>query len=243
MGQQRKILALHGIYRMIGRIRNIIRSDSGFSLLEIVVALAIGSIVMVMINSAHRTVLSSVKNVTQVAQFYENVNIAVRRMSRDIECAVFRQDNKSIVFKGDNQISPPKSGTISFVTVNRNELLVSGDLKSEYRETDVKSVQYRIRPDKRYPGLFFLVRAEKNLYDTREEDDTSPLLPQFESLVLENVTDVEYEFSSGDSWNSKWDLPGLPAAVHITIKVKDYKGKDEVFSFTCIPMASRKDLK
>lgn len=226
------------------KLLSIVRSDSGFSLIEIVVALAIGSLIMIMIQTAHKSILTSVRSVTENAQFYETVNLAIRRISRDIECAIYRQDNRFIIFKGENHLSPPKRGQITFVTVNSSEFAASGDLKSEYRETDVKTVQYSLRPDKKFPGLFFLMRADKNLYETREEDDTSAPLTQYETLVLENVTDIDFEFSSGGSdWSAKWDSPGVPWAVRTTLKAKNFRGKEEIFIFTCVPAAARKDFK
>jgi prepilin-type N-terminal cleavage/methylation domain-containing protein len=231
--------------RTYNNIIRILRTGDGFTLIEIMVALAIGTLIMIMVHSAHRSVLISVRSVTENTQFHENVNLAVRRMTRDIECAVISPDNKFIQFKGENQITPPKRGSISFVTVNRSENMISGDLRSEYRQTDVKSVQYYLRPDKKYQGLFFLMRIDKNLYDTKNDDDnSSPSTPKFESLLLENVIDMEFEFSAGTDWNSKWEMNNaLPTAIRTTIKVKDFKGKDQTFIFLANPAANRKDLK
>lgn len=231
--------------KILKTLHSIIRSDNGFTLIEIVVALAIGTIIMIMVHTAHKSVLTSIRAVSENTQFHENINLAIRRMSRDIESTLYQPDNKFITFKGENQVTPPKKGSISFVTVNKSENTISGDIKSEYRQSDVKSVQYYLRPDKKFQGLFFLMRIEKNLYDNKSEDDkNSPDAPKFESLLLENITDVEYEFSTGTDWSSKWEnINAVPSAIKTIIKVKDFKAREQVFTFIACPAVTRKDMK
>jgi prepilin-type N-terminal cleavage/methylation domain-containing protein len=225
---------------MIHRIRKTFLNNEGFSLIEIIVAMAIGTIIMIMINTAHRSILRSVRDVTGVAEFHENVNLAIRRMDRDIESMMIRPTNKFLAMKGSNQPAELKRGILSFITVNSHEFVIEGSLGSEVHETDVKSIKYYLRPDKKYPGVNFLMRAEKNLYDTKDDDTSNdPDIPQYESLVLENVVDLQFDFMADTQWENKWDNLNPPKQVKTTIRVKNYRGTEETYTFISLPSSAR----
>ena len=225
---------------MIRKIRKAILHNEGFSLIEIIVAMAIGTIIMIMINTAHRSILRSVRDMTGIAEFHENVNLAVRRIDRDIESMMIRPSNKFLAMKGSNEPSDLKRGILSFVTVNPHEFVIEGNVGSEVHETDVKSIKYDLRPDKKYPGVNFLMRAEKNLYDTKDDESSNiPDIPQYESLVLENVVDLQFDFMADTQWDNKWDNLNPPKQVKTTIRVKNYLGVEETFTFISLPSSAR----
>ena len=217
---------------MIARFRHTCRDNAGFTLIEIVVATAVGTMIMLMIYSANRAIMFSIKDLTGVAEFHENINLSVRQMERDISCTVINPNNKNIQFKGENQFGQNSNGRLRFVTVNRHSFTMLGDVTSEVHQTDVKEVQYYLKPDPKYPGLFLMMRSEKNLYDTHNEDGSvDAVAPETESLLLENITDLKFEFAADRSFDDRWNETAPPKAVRTTIRMKNYRGKDEVITF------------
>jgi type II secretion system protein J len=213
--------------------------NDGFSLIEVIVALSISSVLLLMIYSAHHAIIRSVKSVTEIAEFHENINLAIRRIDKDITSIYSSKDNKNLIFSGDNKENPPHHGMISFITINTHDIVVRGDLSSESHETDVKTVGYYLRADPEHSGLFFLMRSEKNLYDVRDEEEgtkTDTVTPN-DSIVLENVTDLYFEFFAERQWDRKWQADQPPRAIRTTLKLKDYRGTDTTFVFISMPAA------
>ncbi|MFW6366354.1 MAG: PulJ/GspJ family protein, partial [Spirochaetota bacterium] len=70
--------------------------QSGFSLLEVLVAATVSSIILMMIYTAHRSIMFSVRDMAGIAEFYENVNLASRRIDRDLQCTLTVDDNKRL---------------------------------------------------------------------------------------------------------------------------------------------------
>lgn len=218
---------------MIKKLRSTCSDQSGFTLIELIVAVAISSLIMLMIYSAHKTVMSSIRDLAGIAEFHENINLTIRHMDRDISCIIVNPDNKQIKFKGENDKGGTLAGgKLNFVTVNRHSFSVLGDVESESNQTDVKAVRYYLKKDPQYQGLFFLMRSEKNLYDTKTEDgNNDTVAPETESLVLENIVDLKFEFIGDGNWDDKWSNDNPPKAIRTTLILRNYRGKEESFIF------------
>ena len=213
-------------------VRRTFADSSGFTLFELLVATAVSSIVMLMIYSAHKTIMFSIRDLAGIAEFHESLNLTFRHLDRDISCIVVNRDNKQLVFKGENAVGSANSaGSISLVTVNRHSFIALGGIEDEAGQTDVKQVKYFLKKDPQYQGLNFLMRAEKNLYDTKTEDGSSDTVaPETESLLLENVVDISFEFMADTKWDSKWSDTNPPRAIRTTLKIRNYRGKEETFT-------------
>lgn len=206
------------------------KTSAGFSLLEVLVAATVSSIVLMMIYTAHRSIMFSVRDMAGIAEFYENVNLATRRIDRDIQCAYIHDDNDDLFLVGDASVTEPYKGSLHFVTVMKSDLYVTAAPHKHAHTSDIKEVGYFLKEDPNYPGLFFLMRREAVTYDEEKKKGGRA------SILLENVEDIRFEFGSGNSpdWDSRWDTETknrFPSAVKTTLKVKNYRGQTETFSF------------
>jgi type II secretion system protein J len=218
---------------MIKNIQKLLNSESGFSILEVLVATAVSSIALLMIYGAHRTVVFSVKDMAGIAEFYENVNLATRRIDRDLECTFSSRVNKRLFMIGENSITEPYNGTINFVTSVKSDMYTSGKLNEVSHISDVKEVGYFLREDPQFQGLFFLMRREAPMYDDNHSEGGRA------SILLQNVVDIKFEFGKKGSpnWDNKWDSTQnnlYPNAVKTTLKVKDFRGSTKTFSFVSL---------
>jgi len=81
---------------------------SGFSLLEIVVATALSSVILLMVYSAHRSIMEAVYDLTGIADFHENVNLALEKIKKDLSFTFYDRYNQKLAFIGEN-----RQGTLS----------------------------------------------------------------------------------------------------------------------------------
>ena len=211
--------------RYIRKLRN---DSSGFTLFEVVVGIAVSTLVLLMIYSSHRSITKAVYQVTGIADFYENVNLAVRRIDKDISCAYFNKDNKNIILAGKNNYESPFNGILNFVTVDHQDLSILSNPKTPYPRSDIKEVGYSLTPDKKIHDIFFLVRREKVHVDSEPETGGD------QDVLLENVVDLKFEFRKGNDWTKSWDSREtnvFPKIIKTTLTVKNYNNQEEEFVF------------
>ena len=198
--------------------------QEGFTLVEVLVATAVSSVILLMIYSAHRSIMTAIRDLTGVADFYENINLARYRIDRDLSCCFFNKYNKKLCFIGENNYGDFRNGKIDFVTVDHNDFLMSVNVNRELHRSDIHEVGYFLKRDPATQDLYYLMRREDSHYD----DD--PLHGGTESVLLENVKDIKFEFSLLNNWTDKWDsrqFNKFPRAVKTTITMKNYRGNEE----------------
>jgi type II secretion system protein J len=212
----------------LNKIKRSLLNSSGFSLIEIIVATAVSSVILLMIYSAHRSIMSAIHDLTGVADFYENINLTIYRIDRDLSCAYFNKTNKNLSFIGENDRGSVSNGKLNFVTIDHEDLLLTIDARKESHKSDIREVGYLLREDKEIQSLYRLVRREELHYDNEPEQGGR------ESILLENVVDIKFEFRLRNNWTDKWDsrkYNRFPSAIRVTLKAKNYRGNEEEFSF------------
>jgi general secretion pathway protein J len=208
--------------RVLARsFENEISHDGGFTLIEIVVASALASLIMLMVYTAYHSTLTSVKDMTGYSEMYENINLAVSKIDADLSNCYIKPENKKICF-----ISLPdgENSKLNFVTVSFNEFRVRGSLKTPVPESDVHEVGYYLKQDPQYPGVFQLIKREEAHYDDEPESGGS------ENVLLEDVISLQFHYKVRNEWEDSWDsrdTSRFPSLVKTTIKVKKFGVKAE----------------
>lgn len=193
-----------------------ILNNRGFSLIEILVASAIASLIMTMIYTAYRSTLTSIKDMTGYAEMYENINLAISKIDRDLTNTFIKKTSKQICFICELDADNSK---LNFVTVDYQNFHILGDLKTPFPYSDIHEVGYYLKQDKEYPGMYFLVKRDESHYD----DD--PVAGGKENILLENVIGLNFKFKSGNDWIDTWDsreTSRYPQTIKTTIKVKKF---------------------
>lgn len=204
---------------------NLFKDNSGFSLLEIIVASAIASIILLLVTTSYRTVINSIKNISGHAELYENVNLAISKIDRDISNAFVNRKRKKVCFIGNIEGDNSK---LNFVSVNHNEFNIVGSIKKAYPVSDIRETGYFLREDREFPGVSFLIRREEAHYDDDPENGGE------ESILLENVIGLKFEFRQRNDWIEYWDsrqYNRFPRVVKTTLLIKNYQQKEENFVF------------
>ncbi len=204
------------------------KNSGGFSLLEILVASAIASIILLMVGAAYTSALRSIKDVTGYAEFHESINLAFSKIDRDISNAFYDRDNKKVCFIGDFS---GDSSILNFITVDYRKMHIHGSMQNPVNSSDIHEIGYYLKPDTEYPGVNFLVRREQRHYDDEPEQGG------IENVILKNVISLKLEFKQRNSFTTVWDSrrnQRYPQAVKVTLKVKNYRNAEEEFTFLSI---------
>ncbi len=220
------------LYRAIqtaGRARRPHTDNEGFTLIEILVATSIASIILLMAYASYRSIFDSIKRSIGRAEFYENVNLAIMKIDQDLSNTYYTKANKKINFVCE---SDRGNSRLDFTAVMHNDMILSGSSSTPVRMSDIRGIGYYLREAKNTQGLFHLIKSEK--FNYWEEDPTTS---GEESMLLPNVVSLRFEFQKGNDWEDSWDSRQnnlFPKSVKTTLVVKNYQAEEEKFIFTTL---------
>jgi len=200
-------------------------SGDGFTLIELVVASAIASMILLMSYTSYRTIIQSIGRLVDRESFYENVNNAFAVIDRDLSNTYFRKENTKLCF-----ISETQSGAtvLNFVTVIHSDFNYQGNIKKSFPASDIHEVGFSIQNDAKNIGKKNLIRREEIHYDDDPEHGGD------NNVLLNEVKELRFEFKSGNDWTDHWDSREdnkFPAAVKTTLTVVDYENLERTFIF------------
>lgn len=186
--------------------------ERGFTLLELLVAMAIGSVVLFALYLSFSSVLSGRSSIDERAERTREVERFVDSFSREIQSAYFSGKNGATFFKGSLGNNSLPSGTVEFTTINYPASFAAGDLVAiRYSVGDTEGGR---------PALF---KEVWNPYGVGKE--------RVRVEVVEDIKGFDLSFYNGASWAAAWDgalEKGAPSAVSATLKIMDRGAEKEV---------------
>lgn len=199
----------------------------GFTLMEVVIAIAITSFIGVVIGVSFNTTIQNKEIIEGQAEHYRMLRAAMNRMVREIGAAYVsdRYDSKRYRDAYDRPTNfVGKRDTLLFSTLSHQRLY--GDAK----ESDQMIVEYQVKssPDPKAKGRMDLVRREKALLEERMERGGT------EDSLFEGAKKIEFQYwnSQRKQWDDEWDTRRtenksiLPTRVKITLTAVDESGKE-----------------
>ena len=206
----------------------IIRNENGFTLIEMLVAVAVSSVILLMVYTAYSSVIKTVSYGKKVTSYYQQLNRILNRIDSDIAGMYWNSNNKLLqlvsVFNG-------KSSVISFVTAEYRDYRLFPSPGSQYPVTDIHETGYFLKQN---PGdkNFTLVRKTDIHYDDSFSEGG------FEEDLISQVISLKFEFQYRNDWTDNWntaDTKRLPMAVRSTIELLDPFGNIEKYSIVSLP--------
>ncbi len=192
---------------------------AAFTLIEMLLALAVSAIVLAGIGgvfySALRLRERTAALVDESAPLYQAFTV----MRRDLENAI----GPNGVLQGEF-----KSGTLNNGTSQGYGLqfcTTTGDLKQDAPWADIQQVTYELRDssDRTTLGAKELIRSvTRDLLTTTPDSD--------DQFLMGNIRSVEFACYDGSDWRDSWDSTSgdtnLPVAVRVRIQMAGDKGSD-----------------
>lgn len=202
-------------------------SRRGFTLMEVVIAVAITAFIGVVLGVTFNTTINNKEIIESQAEHYRMLRTAMNRMVREIGAAFVsdRYDSK----RYRDQFDRPTN----FVGT-RDKLLFTSlahqRLYADAKESDQMVVEYQVKssPDPKAKGRSDLVRRERAQLEERMERGGS------EDVLFEGAKKIEFQYwnSEKKQWEDEWDTRRterksvLPSRVKITLYAVDESGKE-----------------
>ncbi len=204
------------------------RGAGGFSLIEILVVVAIFGMLSLMLYEAFRDTLKTERRVSRSQERWHVLRIALDRMARELSMA-FVSLNENLNAPNRRTYFVAKKGfdgdELTFTAFAHRPFVENA------RESDSAAIRYFVAPDPEDPTKKDLWRREtRRLGYERFED-----LPGETYVLVEDIQGISYEFYDNvkDEWVDEWDTTSLdgqpnrlPPRVRISLTVLDEKGRE-----------------
>lgn len=198
------------------------RSQSGFTLLEILIALALLGVLAGALYGTYFSLIKGRESAIAGMEARRELRTTLDLLRREINAALYSRNNKRLHFSVENRdVFGKPASVLSFTSIAPPQpggQIISDqlDLKYEIVEKDKQMI---------------LTRQAKDLYHSGE----AARYPQMESIEGFLV-----ECQNGDKWVKVWDTAinfGLPKAIRITVTVKDGE-KTAEYTVLAVPKVS-----
>lgn len=213
--------------------------DKGFTLLELLLAIAIAAVIITTVNFAFFQSHANIESVGAQREVYQTVRIVMDRMIKDLTCTYLPTDNR--------QMTQDEISLYRFVGINDDTGETDRDSISFTSTTDIGfsrasgsvcEVGYYLKEDEENKGIYTLMRREDPTphYGVSKEGQ--------ELEIAEGVTGMNIVYLDDTSQETdEWDLLKrltLPRQVKVTLTIGS--GEDAMsFSVTAsLPLAGIK---
>jgi len=205
-----------------------IYDNRGFTLIEMLVAATVSSVILLMIYTAYSSVIKTVNYGKISSSYYERLNFALRRIDTDISNLYWKSEQKNL-----NLICTSKSGSsiLNFITAEYRDLKMLYNLKDQVPVSDVHEVGFYLKKNND-SETFDLIRRCSIGYDDSPEEGGS------EEILLKNVKSIKFEFKYRSDWTPEWDsreTKRIPAVIKTILEVYSPSQKTDKYEFISLP--------
>lgn len=194
---------------------------SGFTLIEMILAIGIAAIVLIAVNAVFFTSLRLRDATSEMVDAASPVDSAVAYLKRDLECAVTPTNGTSKVLSGGFRVGNGLASTGVSDPVAIEMFTATGSLSDSAPWSDIQRVTYELRTptDPSATGRDLYRSVVRNLLAISTPDVT-------DQLMLSGVASLKFSCYDGSQWNDTWDTTdptavntNLPAAVRVDIQM------------------------
>jgi prepilin-type N-terminal cleavage/methylation domain-containing protein len=216
----------------------------GFTLLEVLVSVAILAIIMAAIYSAYTTNVEAIQIARENGQVHQTARIVLDRITKDLQSALVETGSLSernrFGFVGrDQEKDGKRMDRVDFAT------LTYLSLSERSPAVDLCEVGYRVVEDPEQPEILVLMRRQKILVSIPEDD--ASLSEGFgeggsEQELARNLAEfkITYEDARGealDGWSTEEtnSNSALPVLVRVRLVLRDVLDREHVFTTAIHP--------
>ena len=221
--------------------------DAGFTLLEVLVSVAIMGMIMVLVWSSASQTINSKERIEKRDMVYQNARVALQKITDDLSMAFLTRKGGAATTTAGAPLTPTvitiprpitffvgrdegNRDTVKFTSFSHMRLF------SGAKESDQCKIFYEVMPSPDEQNVFNLVRREVPWLNDNAEVEARPF------VVAENIGDFELEYydERKDEWGRTWDTEiidyrdRLPRAVRITLAFPDPDDAEESVVFSTI---------
>jgi len=202
-------------------------ADRGFTLLEVLVAVALASIVIIAIYSSFFSVLRGQSDIDRSLERTREVSRFLETFSREVQSSFFNADSAWTGFAGDEEDKNGKPvsriAMTAFTYPAFNPDRPAGDLIAIRYYVEAKEGKLVLYKETWNPYAY----AKTDILNT-EDAKTGALKAE----VIEDIDGFEILYYNGSDWAKAWDAKldkAIPGAVKVSLSVND-RGEVKEFS-------------
>jgi general secretion pathway protein J len=207
------------------------RASSGFTMIELMLALAIFALITTIMFGSFSQTASSKRVIQSDQERTHSVRVALMRMTREIEMA-YMSDNENTA------ISNRRTLFVGSARVDVDELMFSTfahqRLRAGAAEGDTSLISYFGARDPDDRRILNLMRRETR----RLQAEDPATLPGEAYILCPDVSKVKFAYydHKKKEWETDWStldasgMPYLPTHIRITITILDQRGREVSYS-------------
>ncbi|MFH1459682.1 MAG: type II secretion system protein GspJ [Candidatus Omnitrophota bacterium] len=204
-------------------MRNFIGKKSGFSLVELIVSVAIAAVLFLGLYSSFSLGINCFKQLkaktdVQAQKIITQLNSQLR--------SAFISNNE------DNRFNFQGSGSsLEFTTTVAAGVFPEFMESEDYKFTDLLNVSYRIKRDN-HKEENHLIYTYKDALGQGESEDRGTNSGEKTKVLSKDIKSISFFYYNGSGWQRSWNSSReLPQAVEIEIQLQDRENKDRADSY------------
>lgn len=188
--------------------------NSGFTLVEALVASTIGSFIALVAVGTLRTITVSAERVDSNIEAASEVRYASNMISRDLVNLYREQNFRNMKLVGMADDSELGSSFLTFYTVGRTKA------RTDQPESDVYEVEYFLKKNEEESDLY------RRLWPNPDPNDENP--GGILSIIAEDIELFQVRFYDGEEWSEEWpeEMEVTPQLIEVNIIGKQQKWGD-----------------
>lgn len=181
-----------------------LRTQNGFTLLEVLVAVTVAALVLTGVYGVFTSVSGAKQRLEKEGEGYHQARVLYNRIGRELRGTYWQKKNKKTRFLGGRT-----ADGYPFL-----ELTTTSGTPFGGRSGGVSVVRYEMRPDEeaRDPDTWVLMRSEYPTFDPEGGEREGYLLAR-------GIRELNFRFYKNGQWEEEWDSArdGLPQMVEVNI--------------------------
>lgn len=214
----------------MGNANHIRRAGRGFTLIEVMIAMAILAVMAVLLYTSMSQTLNSKDDVEKKDELNHSAILTLNKMSLDLQMAFLL--NGPEFLGSDGKVKTAfigKEDKVDFSSLSHTRYF------KDSKEADYAEIGYFMEDDKEEPGKKLLMRRESKWIDDKPQEGGKA------EAMVEGVKEFQLEYydPTKKEWQKAWDSTQvdvanrLPRAVKIELKVQDPE-MEEPYTFSTI---------
>ena len=200
----------------------------GFTLIEILVAVIVTSLLLVSVYGVFATISGARQRVEKDSEHYHQARVIFDRLGREIH---------GVYWVTGGSATSRRSGLRGGLDENSRTYLELATTTATPQSggAGIVLVRYELLPDPEHSGQFQLMRSERPLFTT--EFQASDTL-----RMTSGIANLQLRFYGAGTWQDSWDTAsgGLPTAIEISLTEATPDGPlPFVTSFTVAPLKGK----
>ena len=216
------------------------RGSRGFTLLEVMVSVAILGFISIGVWQALSGNLRAKERVEKRDEFISSVTLVLERIAEEIQMAFLHSENSPAMGRAPNGEILTKTAFMGRNVGWQDELTFNSFSHIRYqegaKECDQAEIAYKVVSDPDLPGLWLLKKRDNSPIDAHPEEGGK------ERALLSRlkVFNLRYYDERKGEWSDEWDTTRLdwagrlPTSVEVTLKVQDPENEEVVWPFKIV---------